>query len=708
MSQKPIIERTPVAGAQLHEHPLINRILLNRGVTSLTDIEYDLRRLHDPFLLMNMRLATELLEVHIRRRSKIVIIGDFDCDGATSTSIMVEGLRMMYPKSYAGTRTDIQFLIPDRKAHGYGLTPGIVAMAAELEPDLIITVDSGIASFDGATAVAEMYKDDPDGRKCDLLITDHHLPADNGLLPECKTIVNPNQDGCPFPSKSMAGCGVAFSTIMALRTFLREKGYFTEFEMEQPSIGRLLDLVALGTVADVVALDYNNRVLVDAGLKRVRAGHARPGLKALYEIAGKNPEKAVASDFGFAIGPRINAAGRLDDMTLGVNCLLTEDPDEAANYAARLQELNEERKDAEADHVREAMLIIDRHELVNLNGIIVFDETFHPGVVGIVSSRVKDMTNRPNIIMTDTEVATKAREVRDKLVLRGAPKEEIEAATQALLECDIKGSARSIEGVHLKHVLDHIYKKFPGLLGKFGGHAMAAGVGLKYKHLDEFKRVFDSEIGAVVTPEMLAGSVHVDTCDFDPDWLTLEVAEIIRDLGPWGQYFQEPTFYGKFIVHQKRPVGEMKNHLSMKVSLANDPHARQFGAICFKAIKDDGQMPVGDSFEAVFQLSINEFKGMISVQLMLSNLHDPNLALHNQRQEEHAKKVRAAEAQRQQEEQSHRQAMEETILETGEAANTKFRGVAAQTKRRPISQTRLEMQNLLATVTGTNKDSAQF
>ncbi len=607
--QKPIIERAPIVEHKVHEHPIINRILQNRGVISMDEMEYSLSQLIDPFTMTNMREAVILLEQHLRKNSRMVVVGDFDCDGATSTSVAVAGLKMM-------GATKISFIIPDRVIHGYGLTPSIVKLAEELEPDLIITVDNGIASFEGAQAIRDMK------RPCQLLVTDHHLAAEKGL-PCADQIVNPNQPGCTFPSKNLAGCGVMFYVIMALRAQLRDTGYFEERLMTQPNIGTLLDLVALGTVADVVPLDKNNRILIDAGLSRIRAGHGRPGIRALLEIAKRNPEKVVASDMGFSLGPRINAAGRLDDMSMGINCLLSESYEEAMEIATRLDELNQQRRDIEADHVIDAALLIEENDLESKKGVVLFDNTWHPGVVGIVSSRVKDRLNRPVICMTDADSAKKKRAQLNLLISQSAPQSAIDKCKAELQDCEVKGSARSIDGIHLKHVLDHIYKTHPDILTKFGGHAMAAGLSLKYKYLDLFMSLFDAEVAKDITEEQMLGSITVDMKFVDASVVSMDLADQIRHLGPWGQFFPEPNFHARF--HSISAPKIMKEkHAKFTVTMEGSDQV--FEAVAFNIVKD-GELPVGDVFDAAFSLDINEYRGKRTLQLMLREVQLPEMQM---------------------------------------------------------------------------------
>lgn len=602
---KPIIERPLLTKHDVHPNPVLNRVLQNRGVNSLEEISYSLADLIDPFLMKGMQDAVDMLHRHLLKQSRVVVVGDFDCDGATSTSIAVEGLRAM-------GFNHVSYIIPDRVIHGYGLSPSIVKLAGEMEPDLIVTVDNGIASFDGAKAVKDLEK------PCELLITDHHLPAENGI-PQADCIVNPSQPGCEFPSKNIAGCGVMFYVIMALRTHLRKVGYFKDKQMNEPPLGPLLDLVALGTVADVVPLDRNNRILVDSGLRRIRAGRARPGIRAILDVAKRDPEKMVASDFGFQIGPRINAAGRLEGMEQGIECLLATDYQQALFMAQRLDELNKQRRDIEADHLIDADEIIAKYRLAEKKGVVIHDPTWHAGVVGIVASRIKEKINRPIICMTDTADAEEIRHELSLLSGEGADKEEVAALEARLAEADIKGSARSIPGVHLKHVLDNINKKHPEILSKFGGHAMAAGLSLKYKHLPLFMELFDQEISAVVTPEQLLGSIDVDIKDVSGKLMDMDLAQEIRQLGPWGQGFPEPVFHGKFQVLNHRILGG--KHLKMTVCFHDEP-GKKFDTISFNCIKND-EMPIGETFEASFQLDINEYPpGKENLQLMMRELQD--------------------------------------------------------------------------------------
>ncbi|MBD8089301.1 single-stranded-DNA-specific exonuclease RecJ [Pseudomonas fluorescens] len=629
MGLKPILEKPALNEEPVHENPILNRILQNRGIRHIDEMIYPLDALIPPSSMLGMDKAVLLLEKHIRAGSQIVIVGDFDCDGATSTSIAVEGLTMM------GAR-DVQFIIPDRMIHGYGLSPSVVKLAAEYEPDLIVTVDNGIASFEGADAVNALGEPTTledgtviPGHPCELLVTDHHLAAEKGL-PNAAVIVNPNQPDCPFPSKALAGCGVMFYTIMALRAHLRDNGYFREKGVEIPNIAKLLDLVALGTVADVVALDRNNRILIHAGLKRIRQGAVRPGIKALLDIADKELGKVVATDMGFAVGPRINAAGRLDDMSIGIRCLLEQDEGKAQELAHRLTELNQQRKDIEAHHVFDAGVYIEQHKLMELKGVVIHDASWHAGVVGIVAARIKERLNRPVICMTDTTKASVERERLNVMISEGAHPSEIEAQRWTLDQTEVKGSARSVDGVHMKHVLDHINKTHPEVLGKFGGHAMAAGMSVRYGMLPLFKKLFDDEVSKYLTDEQMLGNITVDIMNTEPEYMTMELCRTISEMGPWGQHFQEPEFHARFRLikdeRRRSPAVLKEKHLRMIVEFADHP-GQQFETITFNCIHD-GEMPVEDTFDASFGLSINEYpKGKFRLQLMMKTLQDPDLQL---------------------------------------------------------------------------------
>lgn len=611
MSIKPFFEKQipnehDLNGASVHDVPLLDRIFKVRGITDKEQLNHDISGLLSPFTMMGMDKACEILIKHIKAQSMIVVVGDYDCDGATSTSIAVEGLKLLGAKN-------VKFLVPDRMKHGYGLSPAVVDIAAREKPDLIVTVDNGIASFDGADAVKALE------HNCELLVTDHHLAAERGL-PNADVIVNPNQPDCPFESKSIAGCGVMFYVIMGLRATMRRLGTFAELGMIEPSLNQLIDLVALGTVADVVPLDKNNRILVNTGLKQVNSGFMRPGIKALLEIGGRKIGDIVSSDFGFAVGPRLNAAGRLDDMSLGIQCLLEQNPAKATEIATMLDEFNVRRKEIELEMLEEAVSQWDTFD-TDLMGVCLHKDDWHEGVVGIVASRIKDRLNRPVICFSDTE---SANEIRNELKIAeqmGKPEEEILKLKEDLMESEIKGSARSVQGVHLKHVLDEINKSNPEALSKFGGHSMAAGLSLKIKHFAFFREKFNSLVANLLTQEDIRGKVDVDIKDMPQEWMTIENAELIRRVSPWGQEFLQPLFSGKFDVVSLRVLKD--KHLKLQLKAKDQFASPVFEAIAFNKV-DKGVVPIGDQVEASFSLDINEWRGNRNLQLMIDHIQDEN------------------------------------------------------------------------------------
>lgn len=620
---KPFIEKNQKSSEFIHEHPLINRIMRNRGVKSPNELEYKLSNLISPNSMMGMNVGTDILIKHIMADSKILVVGDYDCDGATATTIAVEGLKLCGAKN-------VEFIVPDRGVHGYGLSRPIVELAAKSKPDLIVTVDNGIASFDGAKAVREL------NHPCELLITDHHLAVESGELPEAEAIINPNQPDCKFPSKNIAGCGVMFYVIMGLRAKMDEQGYFNKLAMEKPKLNSLLDVVALGTVADVVTLDYNNRTLVQAGLDMINRGYCRPGLKKIFEIKKNKPlseVKITAMDFGFVAGPCLNAAGRLEDMSLGIRCLLERNEHIAEEIATRLVDLNEQRKEIEGEMVSEALTLVGDID-PNKDGLTLYEGSWHEGVVGIVASRIKDRMNRPIICFTDTHEASKVKQILQEAKTSGASKEDIQELEDQLKGCDMKGSARSIKGVHLKHALDHIFKTHTDIMvtsnghAKFGGHAMAAGISLKLENYEKFQKLFDSEIKKQITKEMRVGAIEVDIKDVPSEYLTVENADLINSLGPWGQNFEFPVFSKKMTVHSLRPVGEKKNHLQLE--LIDPESGKVFKAISFGCI-DNGVLPTRENnlIEVSFKIDVNEWRGNRSLQLMIDFMQDEQMILEN-------------------------------------------------------------------------------
>jgi len=548
--------------------PLLTRLYAARGVRSAAELEKGLARLIPFSQLKGIEAAVELLVEGLQQRQRMLIVGDFDADGATASSVGMLGLRML-------GAAHVDYLVPNRFEYGYGLTPEIVAVALSREPDLLITVDNGISSIEGVAAAKAA------GLK--VLVTDHHLPGHE--LPAADAIVNPNQPGCTFPSKSLAGVGVIFYVLLALRARLRELGWFTA-ERPEPNLGELLDLVALGSVADVVPLDANNRILVHQGLARIRAGRARPGLRALLEVAGKQHARITSTDLGFILGPRLNAAGRLDDMSLGIECLLCEDEALARDMAVQLDQLNQDRKAIEQGMQREALAQLKDLPVENLPfGLCLFEADWHQGVIGILASRLKERYHRPTIAFAD--------------------------AGEGML----KGSARSVPGFHIRDALDAVASRHPGLISKFGGHAMAAGLSLPAEHFETFARAFDDEVRRQLCEDDLTGRLLSDGV-LSIDEFNLPLARELRNAGPWGQHFPEPLFHGAFQLVQQRIVGE--RHL--KVVLKSECGSVQLDGIAFGVDREVWPNPTVRWVELAYKLDVNEFRGQESVQLLISHL----------------------------------------------------------------------------------------
>ncbi len=556
--------------------PLLQRIYLGRGITSDEQLQRTLAKLPRPDALKGLSDGVALLEEALKQQQSVLIVGDFDADGATSTALTMLAMRAMGMQY-------IDFIVPNRFEFGYGLTPEIVALAQQRNPDLIITVDNGISSVSGVKAAKEA------GIK--VLITDHHLPG--AVLPEADAILNPNQHGCDFPSKNLAGVGVVFYLLSALRSHLRETGWFETQNIVMPNMAEWLDLVALGTVADVVPLDQTNRVLVHQGLQRIRAGKTRLGIQALLDLAGKDRQRLVATDLGFTVGPRLNAAGRLDDMSIGIECLLETDPYLAREYAVQLDELNRDRRVIEADMQREGLAILDQlilDEEALPWGLCLFDADWHQGVVGLLASRIKDRIHRPVIAFADA----------------GGEGDEKE----------YKGSARSIPGLHIRDALDAVATGHPVLISKFGGHAMAAGLSLKAKHYPAFAEAFDAEVRRQLTPADLEAEIVTDG-ELSAEELSLETGHSLRESGPWGQHFPEPLFQGEFYIVQQRIVGE--KHL--KLLLAVDEQKQQLiDAIAFNVDTTIWPNPNTNKVQLVYKLDINVWQGRESVQLVVETI----------------------------------------------------------------------------------------
>ncbi|SDG94660.1 single-stranded-DNA-specific exonuclease RecJ [Propionivibrio dicarboxylicus] len=545
-------------------HPLLARLYAARGVTTRSQLDYDLKQLIPPAQLTHAADAAVLLADAIEAGARILIVADYDCDGATACAVGVRALRAMAGDAGAV----IDYLVPNRFTYGYGLSPEIVDLAAEQSPDLLVTVDNGIASIEGVARANELG--------IATLITDHHLPADT--LPAAECIVNPNQPGCEFPSKHLAGVGVMFYVMLALRAELRTRGWFGE-TIAEPNLANLLDLVALGTVADVVRLDGNNRILVSQGLKRMRSGRINPGLQALFRAAGRDPAKAGSLDLGFMIGPRLNAAGRLADMSLGIEALITDDPARALNIAQQLDALNRERKDIEAGMQETALAHLDAIDPSEAAALALFDPTWHQGVIGILASRIKDRHHRPVFAFA-----------------RGDNGE-------------IKGSGRSIAGLHLRDALDLLSKREPGLFKRFGGHAMAAGATILEADFPRFRDGF-----ARIADELLDVADRTRTLDTDgpleAGYLSIQTVRLLED-EVWGQGFPPPLFDDEFLVDSQRVLKE--KHL--KLRLRKD-------ALSIDAIQFNFSTAPGRRIRVAYRLAINEYNGVQSPQLMIEHFEN--------------------------------------------------------------------------------------
>lgn len=539
-------------------HPVLARAYAARGVSTPQQLDTSFNGLAPVGRLKNCVAMARLLADAIAAGQRLMIVADYDADGATACALGMIALQSV------GAR--VEYLVPNRFEYGYGLTPEIVALAAAHRPDFLITVDNGIASIDGVEAARQL------GIR--VLITDHHLPATQ--LPAAACIVNPNQAGCDFPSKNLAGVGVMFYVLLALRAELRARGWFDG--RDEPNLADLLDLVALGTVADVVRLDDNNRILVDQGLKRIRTGRARPGITALLRVAGRDPARVSAYDLGFVVGPRLNAAGRLTDMSVGIECLLARDSGHAAELAAQLDALNRERRDIEAGMQESALALMERITPADSYSLSLYDESWHQGVVGILAARLRERFNRP--------------------VIAFAPGGDGEA----------KGSGRSIPGLHLRDALDLLSKRHPGLILRFGGHAAAAGLTVRSTDMPAFENAFEQTVRELLTPADLQHVIETDG-GLEPDDVGLPLAELLA-AQVWGQGFAPPSFFDEFEVTEQKFVGG--RHL--KLRLRRKPAEPAFNAILFGR-----DAPLPSRVSAVYRVQVNEFNGMRSVQLVLDH-----------------------------------------------------------------------------------------
>ncbi|MDG4952117.1 single-stranded-DNA-specific exonuclease RecJ [Actinobacillus equuli] len=568
--QKLIKQRSKLTSIKLSEHPLLNRLYQSRGISSSQELERTLQFLHRPNQLVNIDAAVELLVEAYKQQSRIIIVGDFDADGATSTALAILALRQLGFEN-------VDYLIPDRFSQGYGLSLAVAEMVLAKGTDIVMTVDNGISSFEGIDLLKEH------GIK--VLVTDHHLPAEN--LPNADAMVNPNLADCTFPSKSLAGVGVAFYVMLALRGRMRELGCFKE---KEPNLAELLDLVALGTVADVVPLDHNNRILVHQGLNRIRSGYCRAGIRALAEVSKRDLPALQASDLGFAIAPRLNAAGRLENMSLGVELLIADNMEIARQLAFELDSLNQTRKEFEQEMKTEALAICANlpslMQKEQAHGIVLYQPDWHQGVIGILASRIKDQFHRPVIAF--------AQESEDSEYL--------------------KGSARSIAGLHMRDLLERIDSLYPDLIIKFGGHAMAAGLTIHQDSFLRFQKIFDEIINEIIEPEQLQGVIYTDG-ELAPSELNIEIAELLQQAGPWGQNFPEPTFEGEFRLLQQRVLGG--KHLKLMVEQSN---GGLFDAIWFNAdLRYFPDLSI-KQVKLIYKLDINEFRGNKSLQLRVETL----------------------------------------------------------------------------------------
>ena len=553
-------------------HAVLRRIYAARGISSPQGIEHRLGSLLSPQTLGGMRRACELIADAIGRDAHIVIVGDFDADGATGTAVAVRGLRLL------GAR-EVSYAVPNRFRHGYGLSPPIVAELLARRPQLLITVDNGVAAHAGVAAAK--------AHGIQVIVTDHHLPG--ATLPDADAIVNPNLAGDPFLSKSLAGVGVMFYLLLALRAHLREGGWFRDRGIAETDLSVLLDLVALGTVADLVPLDYNNRILVEAGIRRMRSGHACAGIAALLALGKRDHARLVASDLAFVVAPRINAAGRLEDMALGIECLLTDDAGRAFDLAEHLSAINAERRELQTGMVEQAQAEVHKWTLQHGNGtlphgVVLFDPGWHHGVVGLVASKLKEILNRPVI------ACAPAGEGSD----------------------EVKASGRSIPGFHLRDALVDIDAQHPGMLLRFGGHAMAAGLSLHRDDVEAFAAAFDAVVRTRIAAEALDAVVLTDG-ELDAEDFSLDLARQLRYAGPWGQGFPEPLFDGAFNLDSWKVMGETHLRLKLRHAQTNQP----LDAVMFNCY--DGTPPP-KRVRAVFQLDVNEWNGTQTLQLMIRHL----------------------------------------------------------------------------------------
>lgn len=553
-------------------HPVLRRVYAARNVCDAADLEQGLDELHSPRLLLHADAAAELLATTLMGQGRILIVGDFDADGATSTALALRALLAMGAE-------EVDYLVPNRFDFGYGLSPEIVQVARSRQPDVIVTVDNGVSSIAGVAAA--------NAAGIRVVVTDHHLPGEH--LPDAAVIVNPNLPDDPFPSKSLAGVGVIFYVMLALRARLRAADWFRARGIAEPRLAQLLDLVALGTVADMAILDRNNRILLEQGLRRIRSGQACAGILALLDVAGRSRHRLVAADLGFAIGPRLNAAGRLEDMSTGIECLLTDCPDTALDMARKLDSLNRQRRQIEQEMQQQALAHLDTlHPQVEAGslpqGVCLLDPGWHEGVVGILASRIKQHLHRP--------------------VIAFAP-----AADGRL-----RGSARSVPGLHIRDVLERVSSRHPGLVVKFGGHAMAAGLTLQPGDFERFRTAFAAAVAEVASAETFERILLTDG-ELGASELDLSLAQLLREAGPWGQGFPEPLFDGVFTIVERRIVGEQ--HVRFRLQASRN--GSLVDAIAFGSAQH-GWDRVQGMVRIAYRLDVNEFRGQTSLQLVIEYL----------------------------------------------------------------------------------------
>ena len=578
------LENDAGGGGEDDLSPLLRRIFENRNVRTRGELDYSLDRLLPAESLKGIDSATTILQQALAEQWNILVVGDYDVDGATASTLALLGLRAL-----GAARAD--YLVPNRFVHGYGLSEEIARIALTRSPNLVVTVDNGISSIEGVALLR--------AAGVAVIVTDHHLAG--AELPAANAVVNPNQPGCEFPSKALAGVGVMFYVLLSLRTRLRESGWFSGSggdnggggRLPQPNLAALLDLVALGTVADMVPLDHNNRILVAQGIARIRGGHCRPGVKALAEVTGKRCQNLDASDLGFFIGPRLNAAGRMDDISTGIECLLADDQHEALRIARLLDQMNAQRHRVQQSMQRQAAQMVARLEQgggkPERAGWCLFDPDWHQGIIGLVASRVVEKSNQP--------------------VVAFAPGDDGR----------LRGSARSVAGLHIRDLLAAIATRHPGLIEKFGGHAMAAGLTLSAERFDAFSDCFSELVGDHFKDNAPRDDILTDG-ELAEEELSLETAERMRRASPWGQHFPAPLFDGEFRVLEQKAVGQGGQHLKMTMERIGGGQSRRYDAIAFRHVEPGEEAARLDVVHAVYQLQVNEYRGRRSLQLLVEYL----------------------------------------------------------------------------------------